>query len=41
VHEFPNVTAACHYARTQAAAGDRIVVSGSFITVAEAMSCHV
>jgi dihydrofolate synthase/folylpolyglutamate synthase len=40
-HEFPNVAAACHYARTQAAAGDRIVVSGSFITVAEAMSCHV
>jgi dihydrofolate synthase/folylpolyglutamate synthase len=40
-HEFPNVAAACHHARTQAAAGDRIVVSGSFITVAEAMSCHV
>jgi dihydrofolate synthase/folylpolyglutamate synthase len=40
-HEFPNVAAACHYARTQATAGDRIVVSGSFITVAEAMSCHV
>jgi len=40
-YEFPNVAAACHYARTQAAAGDRIVVSGSFITVAEAMSCHV
>jgi len=40
-HEFPNVAAACRYARTQAAAGDRVVVSGSFITVAEAMSCHV
>jgi dihydrofolate synthase/folylpolyglutamate synthase len=40
-HEFPSVTAACRYARGQAAAGDRVVVSGSFITVAEAMSCHV
>jgi dihydrofolate synthase/folylpolyglutamate synthase len=39
--EFPNVAAACRYALAQAAAGDRIVVSGSFITVAEAMSCHV
>jgi dihydrofolate synthase/folylpolyglutamate synthase len=40
-HEFPNVAAACRYARRQAAAGDRLVISGSFITVAEAMSCHV
>jgi dihydrofolate synthase/folylpolyglutamate synthase len=40
-HEFPNVASACRYAREQAAAGDRVVISGSFITVAEAMSCHV
>jgi dihydrofolate synthase/folylpolyglutamate synthase len=40
-HEFPNVAAASRYARGQAAAGDRVVVCGSFITVAEAMSCHV
>lgn len=41
VHEFPDVAAACRYAKTQAGAGDRVVVCGSFITVAEAMACHV
>jgi len=40
-HEFPDVAAACRYAQSQAAQGDRVVVSGSFITVAEAMACHV
>ncbi len=40
-HEFPSVAAACRYAREQAATGDRVVVSGSFITVAQATSCHV
>ncbi len=40
-HEFPSVAAASDYAQTRAAAGDRVVVCGSFITVAEAMSCHV
>jgi len=41
VHEFPDVAAACEYAQMQAAAGDRVVVCGSFITVAKAMACHV
>jgi len=40
-HDFPSVAAACRYARSHAAAGDRVVVCGSFITVAEAMACHV
>jgi dihydrofolate synthase/folylpolyglutamate synthase len=40
-HDFPSVTAACSYARAHAAAGDRVVVCGSFVTVAEAMACHV
>jgi dihydrofolate synthase / folylpolyglutamate synthase len=41
VHDFPNVTAACRYAHSRAVAGDRVVVCGSFITVAKAMACHV
>jgi len=41
VHDFPNVAAACRYALSRAVAGDRVVVCGSFITVAEAMACHV
>lgn len=41
VHEFRCVADACRYARSQATAGDRIVACGSFITVAEAMACHV
>jgi dihydrofolate synthase/folylpolyglutamate synthase len=40
-HVFSDVAAACRYARSQATAGDRVVVSGSFITVAKAMACHV
>ncbi len=40
-HDFPDVAAACHYARSHAADGDRVVVCGSFITVAKAMACHV
>jgi dihydrofolate synthase/folylpolyglutamate synthase len=40
-HDFPNVTAACRYAHSRAIVGDRVVVCGSFITVAEAMACHV
>jgi len=40
-HDFPSVAAACRYACSHAAAGDRVVVCGSFITVAEAMACHV
>jgi dihydrofolate synthase/folylpolyglutamate synthase len=39
--EFPNVDAACRYAHSRAAAGDRVVVCGSFITVAKATACHV
>lgn len=38
---FESVHAALAQARSDAAAGDRIVVCGSFITVAEALSCHV
>jgi dihydrofolate synthase/folylpolyglutamate synthase len=38
---FPSVAAACRYAQMRAMSGDRVVVCGSFITVAEAMSCHV
>jgi len=41
VRDFPSVAAACRYARAHATAGDRVVVCGSFITVAEAMACHV
>jgi dihydrofolate synthase/folylpolyglutamate synthase len=40
-HDFPDVAAACHYVHSQASPGDRVVVCGSFITVAEAMACHV
>ena len=40
-HDFRSVAAACRYASSQAVAGDRIVVCGSFITVAEALACHV
>ena len=40
-HDFPNVAAACQYVHSRAANGDRLVVCGSFITVAEAMACHV
>jgi dihydrofolate synthase/folylpolyglutamate synthase len=40
-HDFPNVASAWRYARARATTGDRLVVCGSFITVAEAMACHV
>lgn len=38
---FPDVAMALRQTRSEAVAGDRIVVSGSFFTVAEAMACHV
>ncbi len=38
---FPDVATALRQTRSEAVAGDRIVVSGSFFTVAEAMACHV
>ena len=38
---FPDVVAALRQTRSEAVVGDRIVVSGSFFTVAEAMACHV
>jgi len=39
--EFPGVAAAFCHARSHASAGDRVVVCGSFVTVAEALACHV
>ena len=38
---FPSINAACRQARADAVAGDRIVICGSFFTVAEARLCHV
>jgi dihydrofolate synthase/folylpolyglutamate synthase len=38
---FPDVAAAVRYAIRASSAGDRIVICGSFHTVAEAMSCAV
>jgi dihydrofolate synthase/folylpolyglutamate synthase len=38
---FPDVATALRQTKSEAMAGDRIVVSGSFFTVAEAMACHV
>jgi dihydrofolate synthase/folylpolyglutamate synthase len=39
--KFKDVATAFARARTDAGAGDRIVVCGSFVTVAEALACHV
>lgn len=41
VQLFRSVAAACRLARSRAVAGDRIVACGSFVTVAEALACHV
>jgi dihydrofolate synthase/folylpolyglutamate synthase len=41
VRTFRNVATAWRQACSQATAGDRLVVCGSFISVAEAMACHV
>ncbi len=38
---FPDTATALQQAKTDAASGDRIVVSGSFVTVAEALASHV
>lgn len=39
--QFQDVTTAYMQARADAADGDRVVVCGSFVTVAEALACHV
>jgi len=39
--DFPSVAAALRHARLLASPGDRVVVCGSFVTVAEALVCHV
>ena len=38
---FADVATACRQAHADAVAGDRVVVCGSFVTVAEALTCHV
>jgi dihydrofolate synthase/folylpolyglutamate synthase len=38
---FENVETACRQAHADAVDGDRVVVCGSFVTVAEALTCHV
>lgn len=38
---YSDVVTALRQARTEAVAGDRVVVCGSFYTVAEALDCHV
>lgn len=38
---FHNVSTAFRQARTEAVRGDRLVICGSFVTVAEALACHV
>jgi dihydrofolate synthase/folylpolyglutamate synthase len=39
--QFQDVATALMQARADAADGDRVVVCGSFVTVAEALACHV
>jgi dihydrofolate synthase/folylpolyglutamate synthase len=39
--QFQDVATAFTQARKDAAVGDRVVVCGSFVTVAEALACHV
>jgi len=39
--QFPDVATALRHAHADAAEGDRVVVCGSFVTVAEAVRCHV
>ena len=41
VHCFPDTAAALRQAQSDACSGDRIVVTGSFVTVAEALESHV
>ena len=41
VHCYANVCTAFRNAHSFAKAGDRVVVCGSFVTVAEALACHV
>ena len=38
---FADVATACRQAHADAIDGDRVVVCGSFVTVAEALTCHV
>ena len=39
--QFPDVATAFRHAHADAEEGDRVVVCGSFVTVAEALVCHV
>ena len=39
--EFPDVSSAWRQALADSKAGDRVVACGSFLTVAEALACHV
>ena len=39
--QFPDVATAFRHAHADAEEGDRVVVCGSFVTVAEALACHV
>jgi dihydrofolate synthase/folylpolyglutamate synthase len=41
IQRFQQVASACAKARADAQEGDRVVVCGSFLTVAEALACHV
>jgi len=41
IQRFQEVASACAQARADAEEGDRMVVCGSFLTVAEALACHV
>lgn len=41
MHCFPDVCSAFRQAKAEAAGGDRLVICGSFVTVAEALACHV
>jgi dihydrofolate synthase/folylpolyglutamate synthase len=41
LRQFPDVATAFRRAHTDAEEGDRVVVCGSFVTVAEALACHV
>ena len=41
IRPFPDVATAFRQAQADSIEGDRVVVCGSFVTVAEALACHV
>ena len=41
IHCFQDVSGALRQAKAESGSGDRLVVCGSFVTVAEALACHV